>query len=131
MGSGSITKELLHTHLLTKADYRSCGAYNEEGTGVTILNPLRSRAAERVADSFLRALSDGRCSPETNEGLCKAMAKRSLPATDWRLVYRKNFGNEVDLFYRLERATQECVIAHVSLHKASADWKVDGYGISY
>jgi hypothetical protein len=122
---------LLHTHLLTKADYRSCGAYNEEGTGVTILNPLRSRVAERAADSFLLAASNGRCSPETSEGLCKAVTKRPLPGTDWNLVYRRNLGSDVDVFYRLRRTSQECVIAEVKLKQTGGSWKIFGYGVSY
>jgi hypothetical protein len=35
---------LLHTHILTKADHKSCGGYSGEGTGITLLNPFRSRA---------------------------------------------------------------------------------------
>ena len=129
---GGLSKPvLLHTHLLTKEDYRSCGAYNEEGTGVTILNPLRSRIAARVADAFLRAASTGRCSPDTSEALCRFIEKgHRLPATEWRLVNQWNIGNETRLFYKLG-GRQECVMAEVSLEKAVAGWKVSGYGISY
>src|SRR5580700_7813658 len=44
---------LFHIHILSKSDYRSCGGYNEEGTGVTVLNPFRSRVPEQRADAFL------------------------------------------------------------------------------
>jgi len=66
---------LLHTHIFSGVDYRSCGGYNDEGTGVTILNPFRSRAAEHKADEFLRAARNGRCLPEMNENWCSSMAK--------------------------------------------------------
>jgi len=121
---------LLHTHLLTKADFRSCGAYNEEGTGVTILNPFRSRIAEGVADAFLRAASTGTCTPDTNEVLCGSMEGRRLPGTEWRLVNQWNIGNRTRLFYQLGRQ-QECVIVGVSLEKAGTHWTVSGYGIRY
>jgi len=121
---------LLHTHILTKPDYRSCGAYNEEGTGITILNPLRSRTAERIGDAFLRAASEARCSPETSEGVCKFMVQRPLLAADWRLVYRTNFGSEEDLFFR-GRDSQVCIMAKVFLKRTGSSWLIDGYGISY
>lgn len=43
--------------MVMKADYRSCGAYNEEGTGVILLNPFRLRGPENVADTLLQAAS--------------------------------------------------------------------------
>jgi hypothetical protein len=49
---------LLHTHILTKDEYTSCGGYYEEVTGITLLNPFRSRAPERIADGFLRLARD-------------------------------------------------------------------------
>lgn len=125
------TPVLLHTHILTKPDYRSWGAYNEEGTGVTILNPFRSRVAERVAEAFLRDASSGECSPEMSEGLCGAVKRRPLPAADWRLVYRRNIGNDIYVFYRLRQASQQCVMAMVRLKQNGASWKISAYGLSY
>jgi hypothetical protein len=94
---------LLHTHIFAKADYRSCGGYNDEGTGVTILNPFRSRAAEHKADEFLRAARNGQCLPEMNENWCSSMAKYPLPASEWRLAYARARTNHLDLFYRLSK----------------------------
>lgn len=121
---------LLHTHLLTKADYRSCGAYNGEGTGVTILNPCRSRMAERVADAILRSASAGTCSAGTGEALCRFISNKPFLAKEWRLVNRRDIGNEVHLFYKVG-PQQECVMTTVHLKQTDAGWKISGYGVSY
>ena len=80
---------LLHTHIFSGVDYRSCGGYNDEGTGVTILNPFRSRGAEHKADEFLRAAHKGRCLAEMNENWCSSIAKHPLPASKWHLTYAR------------------------------------------
>jgi hypothetical protein len=121
---------LLHTHILTKADYRSCGGYNDEGTGVTVLNPFRSRAPERIADGFLRLASAGKCSPEVSEGLCKFLANRPVLASNRHLVYRRDSGNHVDLFYRLG-TEKECVVTKVGLERTGASWEISRYGVSW
>jgi hypothetical protein len=121
---------LLHTHILAKADYQSCGAYNEEGTGVTLLNPFRFRAPERIADEFLRLASNGKCLPEVSEELCRFLAKRPLPATNWHLAYRRDVGNNVDLFYRLG-TEKGCAVANVGLERTGSSWKISRYGVSW
>jgi hypothetical protein len=128
---------LLHTHIFTRADYRSCGGYNDEGTGITILNPFRSRAAEHKADEFLRAARSGQCLPEMDENWCSSVTKHPLPASEWRLAYARARTNHVDLFYRLRKIspaqthTTDCVIAMVALEQDGANWKILRYGISY
>jgi hypothetical protein len=128
---------LLHTHLLTKADYQSCGAYNEQGTGITVLNPFRSRIPERTADVFLRAASSGKCVPNLSEAHCKFVTERPLPATEWRLVNRWDSAKGVKLFYRLSGEWQKrgknngCVIAEVDLEFTGANWRVSGHGVSW
>jgi hypothetical protein len=125
---------LVHTHALGTAD-RACGAYYEQGTGVTILNPFRDRGPELQADVFLRAASKATCSPEMNESLCKFVIKRPLPATDWRLVYRSDAGKDVRLYYRLSGGKLGkdvgCVIAEIHLEQSGGAWKPCGYGVSW
>jgi hypothetical protein len=126
---------LLHTHAFEKVDYRSCGAYNDEGVGLTILNPFRSRAPERTADTFLRATSQAKCLPDINDEMCKFVIKRPLPATEWRLVYRRDFGKGTWLYYRLNREAQKayrpCAVAEVHLERTATSWNPTGYGLSY
>jgi hypothetical protein len=48
-----LTKPILvDTHMFARADDASCGAYHEEGTGLIIFNPLRSRTTELIANAF-------------------------------------------------------------------------------
>jgi hypothetical protein len=123
---------LVHTHMLNKPDYRSCGAFNEEGTGVILLNPFRLRAPEHVADTFLRAAARGGCSSETTVALCKTLKTHPLPSTEWRLVNRQDLpGHAVKLFYRDSKNQTACLMAMVHVAKAGVIWQVSGYGFSY
>jgi hypothetical protein len=128
---------LVHTHRFTSPDYRSCGAYNEEGTGITVLNPFRSRTPERTGDDFLRAASAGSCPAAASAKLCSFLKTHPWPdLPKWRLVYRRDSSEDVTLFYRIGRHSQEtmgtgCVIAMVDVKTAGAAWQVSGYGISY
>jgi len=126
---------LLHTHIVSKSDYQLCGAYNEQTTGITILNPFRSRAPEHVAEVFMQAASRAQCSPDVSDALCRFVVERPLPAKDWRLVNRQDYGNEVRLFYKLNGPWQAkrsggCLVAEVRLKRTSASWKTVGFGVS-
>jgi hypothetical protein len=114
-----------------------CGEYNEEATGITIMNPIRSRFQERVADAFLRAASNGECSPDVSEALCTFVkAGHSVPAREWRLVNRRDSNGNITLFYRLLGASQElqrhngCEVARVDMEQNVATWKIVGYGLT-
>ena len=108
----------------------------EVGTETTFLNPLRSRAPERIADAFLRAASKAGCSANVTEDLCRFVTKRALPATEWRLVNRLDSAKNIKLFYRLrgewdKRADGNgCLIAQVHLERIGITWKLSGYGVS-
>ncbi len=129
---------LIHTHLLSKADHRSCGAYNEEGSGLTVLNPIRSRAAERMADAFLDDASHGRFSAAMSKGVSQMLRKEYLlPVAEWRLVNRSDLDGNITLFCRLEQRTPEpknqnaCVVAMVRMRHAGTRWQISSYGLSY
>jgi hypothetical protein len=107
----------------------------EVGTRFALLNPFRSRAPERTADVFLRAASNGKCSPDLSEDLCRFVTKRPLPATEWRLVNRWDSARDIKLFYRLRGEwdkrgpNDRCLIAEVHLERTGATWKTAGYGV--
>jgi len=127
---------LFHSRILATADDRSCGEYNQEGTGIPILNPLRSRSPERAAEVFLRAASKARCLSGWDERLCAFITRHPIPASAWRLVNRWDSGKESVLFYRLEsqelakRKRNGCLIAHVKLQRTDTTWKITGYGVT-
>jgi hypothetical protein len=133
---------LLHTHIGKGADEHACGEYNEAATGITILNPLRSRDPEAVADVFLHAAAIGRCAPALKEPFCSFVVQHPLPATEWRLVNRLEWQSirkvkKMRLFYRLEAVSPEiaakhggCAIAHVELERIDGTWKLSGFGIT-
>ena len=127
---------IIHTHKFTPPDYLSCGAYNEEGTGITVLNPFRTRTPERAGDDLLRAAFVGSCPPTAIPQMCSTLKARPLPGIPkWRLVYRRDSSGDVTLFYRIGQHSQEtgtgCVMAMVHLKAADAAWQVTGYGVSY
>ena len=107
----------------------------EIGTETTILNPVRSRAPARIADVFLRASSRAACSPDVSEALCKFVTRRPLPATEWRLVYRRDSAQGITLYYRLrgnwdqQPRSDKCLIARVILQRNAAGWNTVGYGV--
>jgi hypothetical protein len=90
---------LLHTHRFTRKDDRSCGGYDEQGTGITVLNPLRSREAEQVADAVFHGLANADCPSEMSVNSCKNIALRKLAPKEWKIAYRTDSGKDVDLFY--------------------------------
>ena len=125
---------LFHSHLLSTADDRSCGEYQDKEPGIPILNPLRPRSPERFADEFLRAASKGECLPGLSEGMCRFVTRERLPASAWRLVDRVDIAKAVYLFYRLESPELErrrrygCLMAQVKLEQLADTWKISGYG---
>lgn len=107
----------------------------EIGSKIAILNPFRSRAPERTAGIFLRAASNGECSPDLNENFCKFVTKRPLPALEWRLVNRWDSARDIRLYYRLRgegderNKNNQCLIAEVHLERTGEGWRTVGYGV--
>src|ERR1051326_308825 len=128
---------LLHTNALSKTNIDECGEYNEQATGLTVLNPLRSRFQERLADGFLKAASKGECSPNINAELFRFVtARHTLPARKWDLMNRRDDGGHTTLFYRLKDLSkkfttyQRCTIAQVDIERTGTTWNVVGFGIT-
>ena len=107
----------------------------EVGTRFAVLNPFRSRAPERTADVFLSAASNGKCSPDLSEDLCRFVTRRPLPAREWRLVNRWDSTRDIKLFYRLRGEwdkrgpNDRCLIAEVYVKRTGANWDTFGYGV--
>lgn len=124
---------LFHSHLFATAEDRSCGDYNVSGTGVPVLNPLRSRYPERIAEAFLQAALSGKCLPEWKAGTCEFLRMhRPAQARAWRLVDRCESPADILLYYRLElmeRAEpKHCFSAHVHLQRVGTTWEIAGFG---
>jgi hypothetical protein len=76
----------------------ACGEYHPEVTGVIVLNPLRDRAPEQSAATFLEDLRNGKCN--VNDSLC-AYALKNHRVSDWRLKSRLDDLHRVQLYYTL------------------------------
>ena len=124
---------LLHTHRFALRDYRPCGGYNEQGTGITLLNPFRSREAEHVADRVFRRLANAECPTEMSADYCKSIALRNLAPRKWKIVYRTDSVNDIDLFFSWppQRAPTGCRIIEMLLTRRDTNWKVLRYGVSW
>jgi hypothetical protein len=114
---------LFHMHMWSKTE--PCGAYAEVVTGITVLNPFRSRAPEHVADEFLRDAAKGICSPGLDERICKFMATHPLGVVRRRLVYRWDSGARTELVYR-QKPPAICRVLVVSLERIGVAWRVVG-----
>ena len=84
------------------------------------------RQSEQRA-AFLRAASNGACSPGLSEAGCKYLMAHPLLAhgAEWRIVYRWDSGERIDLFYRRERPQPDpChIFQPVSVKRAGAAWE--------
>ena len=123
---------LFRSRTLATAEHRSCWEY--DGTGLLILNPFRSRAAERLADQFLRAASNAKCLPGWSEWECRAVVRHPMPAIAWRLVNRLDSPRGTTLFYALEprdaarRSAHRRWVATIELRHSGGSWKIFGFG---
>ena len=98
---------LFHTDIWARGDEQRCGEYNQVVTGITILNPFRSRLPEQRADAFMHAASNAECTPDLSISLCDFVRRRPLPAGAWQLVNRRDSTADIRLFYRLNTKRQE------------------------
>ena len=124
---------LLHTHRFMRRDYRPCGGYNEQGTGITVLNPFRSREVEHVADAIFYRLAKADCPAEMSANDCKNIALRNLAPKKWKIAYRMDSGNDVDLFYSwpTEGVATDCRIVEMLMTQQGKNWRVTRYGVSW
>lgn len=107
-----------------------CGGDCEVLSGITVLNPLRSREPERVANAFLSALSKAKCPPDMNERACMLVMNNPLSPREQRLVYRRDSAGEVVLFYRLlleEWKRKVRSTYQIELRRSGATWNVYGF----
>ncbi len=110
------------------------------------LNPLRNRAAERVAAKFIRAMSDGHCPQELAAWakdyrkkyaayICDSEAQH--PLISWELVEWEDTPPLRILHYRGKRrnASDQKVVYKelfsVTIEKKDSDWVVTKYDAMY
>jgi len=110
----------------------ACGDYSEEVGGINVLNPLRDRQPERVAEQFFQDASQGKCSGRYSTDLCQYF-QGEAPAKGWKLANAVAKDDGIDLFYKLDSSRdppnkswtgEGCV--HVS--RIAAGWRVSSYG---
>jgi hypothetical protein len=98
---------------------------------LNVHNPLRNRASERAAESFLHDQRKGKCEP-SNSSLC-SYALNSRTVLDWRLVAREESKNHVVLYYRVkDRDPNEFWgQAEIEVERTDKVWHVTGYEAIY
>jgi hypothetical protein len=84
----------------------ACGDYQEDLSGIVILNPFRDRAPEDSATRFLSDLKNSKCAA-TDPALCTYALHTARPVLDWKLVNRRDTSELTSLFYRLKGKYRE------------------------
>ncbi|HKV92430.1 MAG TPA: hypothetical protein VJW20_07785 [Candidatus Angelobacter sp.] len=85
-------------HLFAETDC-ACGDLHAEVTGLIVRNPLRDHAPEQSAARFLGDLRNGNCDEPASE--CEYDLEHRV--ADWKLAYRRDHGDTVELYYKLTK----------------------------
>ena len=117
---------LFHARMFETDDDRSCGRSPGAEMGAAVMNPLRSRSPERLADEFLMAASRGTCLPAWSERTCELVRQHPIHAKAWRLANRLDTTDKVVLFYGLRPPGPACYV--VTLDRSGTVWTVSGWG---
>jgi len=126
---------LFRSRFMATAEDRLCRDYAGEEVRSAVLNPFRSRSPERVADAFLRAVSNARCLPGWNERTCTYVIQHPVPAQSWRVADRYDSDEYVMLIYWLnvrtpgKREVRGCWPFSVQLHRTGVTWRVSSFGL--
>ncbi len=114
-----------------------------QGGQVMILNPFRSRASERTAESFLRELSSERAIealakvPRLNQKHLAGIAERErqYPIHDWHLIWMKDEAGETRwLAYSVNAQPGEkcgCDDVDIILRRKDGGWLIEDYRRGY
>lgn len=110
----------------------------------SLLNPLRSRAPERPAETLLRALRDGRAStvlPPFVQGHAMGPAvmverEQKCRLVSWRLKLRTDYPDKSELLYHTTRAdhpadSKRPVRIRVERSRGGGAWQVTSYSAVY
>jgi hypothetical protein len=110
----------------------ACGnIFPERIYSLNALDPLRDRAPEREAQSFLRAQGQGQCRL-TDPAVC-AYALYSRRVLDWRLAAREDKWDSAVLYYRVKARDGDEFWgqAAVWVDRDAGGWKVVNYSAVY
>jgi hypothetical protein len=109
----------------------ACGDYQEEVSGINVLNPLRDRQPEKAAETFFQEAIQGRCSVHYDADLCQYF-EHVAPVKAWKLVNARAKDNGIDLFYKLDSSRDLPNKAwtgegYVHVSRVAGDWRVSSY----
>lgn len=105
--------------------------------GLTIFNPLRSRAPEHCAEAFLELMKTGRCEEAmatistdkvVQDTVCEN--ERKYPLASWRLRTRTDESKRSRLSFRYKRDVYESDL-FVWVEKIGDEWRVTDYKRAY
>lgn len=99
IGVSAISNRPVLVHVFAEWDC-ACGDFHDKVTGIAILNPLRDRHPEQVADAFLKGLQANHC--EADDEICEYALPRHR-ISDWRLVNRADNADTVKLYFQLTK----------------------------
>lgn len=120
------TPVLLHVFAETDC---ACGDLHGEVTGLIVRNPFRDHAPEQSAVRFLEELRNGRC----NESAPECEYDLDHRASDWKLAYRRDHGDRVQLYYKLTKygvgAAEHTLTGEgvIEVERAQNAWRVVTY----
>lgn len=109
----------------------ACSDYDEETSGLTVLNPFRDRTPEASANAFFEDLKQGHCPAAAfvlSASEC-AFLMEHRRVSEWKLVNRQDKANQVSLYYKLtefgsDRQYRFTGIGFIEVVKSNGNWKV-------
>jgi hypothetical protein len=131
-----ISSVALGVYLFTKPACACANIFPSRIYSFYALNPIRDRAPELAAQSFLRDQSQGRCTQADSE-FCRYVL-RSYPVLDWRLAARKDSRTGVVLYYRVKARRSSpgepdefWGQAAIEADRQATGWKITSYSAVY
>lgn len=83
----------------------TCSDYDEEVTGLTLLNPFRDRLPEAGANVFLEEIKQGRCpimASNLSDDACAWLVDHRR-VSEWKLISRQDHPQRASLYYKLTK----------------------------
>ena len=118
-------------------------AFRSDVTGeceLVLMNPLRDREPERVAETFLRELKDRvlgqtmglrKLGPLTESVADQDARDRRAPVAEWSLQGRVETTRGTRLFFELYRRPRHADPAWITLRRVGGNWSVDRFETWY
>ena len=116
----------------------ACSDYDEEVSGMTVLNPFRDRLPEISAKAFLEDIKQGRCpvmASDVTPAECGFLMKHRR-VSEWKLISRRDKPRHRSLYYKLTKLGSEprfrfTGVGFIEVVEVNGAWKVCGFDAEF